>query len=97
MGSSTMPTPEQYALAVLGALSFGVIVASWFHSSWQRLLLLLVVLWTLQTAPQYILRWLDGQSVTQEIINVTLLRTTFTTVAVITVWAWNRWREAKDV
>ena len=85
-----MPDIAQFALAILGAIGFGWIVARRFASSWQRLLLMLITLWTLQTAPQYIFRWLDGVDVWQEVINVTLLRTTFTFVAVVVVALLNR-------
>jgi hypothetical protein len=85
-----MPDIEQIALAVLGAIGFGWIVAWYFHSSWQRLLVLLIVLWTLQTGPQYLFRWLDGQDVSHEVWTVTLLRVTFTVVAVVSVALFNR-------
>jgi hypothetical protein len=91
-----MPTIEQYALAILGAIGFGLIIHVWFGSSWQRLALLLVTLWSLQTGPQYIYRWLSGQDVAQEVISVTLLRTTFTVVAVLSLAFLNRFREDRD-
>lgn len=91
-----MPDIEQFALAILGALGFGFIVSWYFRSSWQRLLLMLIVLWTLQTAPQYIFRWLDGVDVVREVVNVTLLRLTFTLVAVVSVVVVNRWRERRE-
>lgn len=86
-----MPQLEQLALAVLGAIGFGVLVHL-IGSTWQRLVLLLALLWTLQTGPQYVYRWLDGQDVSQEIISVTILRTTFTVVAVVTLALLNKYR-----
>jgi hypothetical protein len=90
-----MPTIEQYALAILGAIGFGLIIHVWFGSSWQRLALLLVTLWSLQTGPQFIYRWMSGQEVVQEVINVTLLRMMFTVAAVVTLALVNRYREGR--
>lgn len=82
---------EQVILAILTGAGFGFL-AYLVGSSWQRLALFLVLLWTMQTGPQYLWRWLDGQDVTQEVINVTVLRFTFAVAAVACLAALNRWR-----
>lgn len=82
---------EQLVLAVLTGVGFGVLVHL-IGSSWQRLALFLTLLWTLQTGPQYLWRWMDGQEVTQEVINVSVLRLTFAVAAVVCLAALNRWR-----
>ena len=87
-----MPQTEQFVLAIFGGLGFGAIVHWYFHSSWHRLLTLLIVLWTLQTAPQYISRWLDGVDVQQEVFNIFVLRFVFTVTAVVTLALLNRYR-----
>ena len=86
-----MPSIEQFALAVLGGVGFGAFIV-FVGSSWQRLLLILVLLWTMQTGPQYLYRALDGTDMTQEVVIVTQLRLTFTIAAVIVVAIINRWR-----
>jgi len=75
---------ERLILAVLGGIGFGIIVAL-IGTTWQRLLLLLVILWTLQTGPQFIWRWLEGEDIGTEVVTVTILRVTFTVAAVLTV------------
>jgi hypothetical protein len=85
-----MPEPEQLLLAALTGGLFGVLVAI-IGSSWQRLAVLLLLLWTMQTGPQYVYRWLDGQEVTREIVVVTVLRVIFAASAGIVLALMNRY------
>jgi hypothetical protein len=59
-------------------------------SSWQRLAIILVMLWTLQTGPQFIWRWLEGERIATEVDVVTILRVTFTVAGCLTVAMANR-------
>jgi len=89
------PSVEQLALAVLGGAGFGALI-TFIGSGWQRLLLILVLLWTMQTGPQYLYRALDGTDMTQEVAIVTQLRVTFTIAAVLAVALGNRYRPKLD-
>ena len=86
-----MPDDHQIILAILGGLGFGVLI-SFVGSTWQRLALLLFLLWTMQTGPQFIYRQFQGTDVAEEVIIVTVLRVTFTVAAVIALALTNRWR-----
>jgi len=90
-----MPSIEQFVLAALGGVGFGALIV-FVGSSWQRLLLILVLLWTMQTGPQYLYRALDGADMTQEVAIVTQLRLTFTIAAVLAVALGNRYRPKLD-
>ncbi|HUW16831.1 MAG TPA: hypothetical protein VMW94_07115 [Actinomycetes bacterium] len=89
-----MPADAQFALAIIGGLGFGAIINR-LGSSPQRLALILVLLWTMQTGPQFIYRWLDGFDVTDEVLVVTSLRLTFTIAAVSALWFMNRWEVSR--
>lgn len=81
---------EQVVLAILTGAGFGVLVHI-MGSSWQRLAVMLTLLWTMQTAPQFIYRALDGTDVSQEVINVTILRVAFAVTACLVLALWRRW------
>jgi ABC-type sugar transport system permease subunit len=85
---------EQLILAAVTGGLFGILVA-FIGSSWQRLALFLLLLWTMQTAPQYVYRALDGANVTQEVVNVTLSRSAFAITAVVVLALVNRYREGR--
>ena len=83
-------TPERMTLAIVGGLCFGAIVHS-VGSSTRRLVFLLVMLWTLQSGPQFVYRWLEGVDVCEEVIAVSALRVAFTAAAVGGLWLAARW------
>ena len=85
------PDIEQFALAILGGAGFGALIV-FVGSSWQRLAVILVLLWTMQTGPQFFYRWLEGADMTREVVIVTELRVIFTIAAVAMLALANRWR-----
>ena len=87
-----MPADAQFLIAVISGFGFGALISR-LGSSPQRLALILVLLWTMQTGPQFVYRWLDGVNVGKEVAIVTALRLTFTAAAVAALWFANR-REA---
>ena len=80
------PGLDQLLLAVITGAMFGYIV-SLLGSSPQRLAVLLVALWALQTLAQQIYRAIDeGRDATNEVVLVSLLRLAFAISAVAVVW-----------
>jgi hypothetical protein len=79
-----MPDAAQVALALFGGLGFGVII-SWIGTNWRLIGIMLLVLWTLTSGPQFLWRWLDGQDVGEEVVIVTALRATFLVATLVVV------------
>jgi len=89
-----MPVDAQLLVALISGVGFGAIISR-LGSSPQRLALILVLLWTMQTGPQFIYRWLDGFDIAEEVVTVTMLRLAFTVAAVCALWVGNRWEASR--
>ena len=91
-----MPETQQLLLAVLTGVGFGFFVVLLSGISHQRLFLLLVGLWFLQSFSQHLLRALDGRDITDELITVAILRLVFAVCAVGTLALLHRrWRSCR--
>jgi len=89
-----MPADAQFMIAVISGVGFGALISR-LGSSPQRLALILVLLWVMQSGPQFVYRWLDGIDVAEEVVIVTALRLTFTVAAVAALWVANRWEASR--
>jgi hypothetical protein len=88
-----MPETEQLLLALASGALFGVLVYL-VVSSWRRLALLLFLIWTMTSLPQYLYRQFDGQDVFNEVVKVTLNRLVFGLAALVVLELLNRyWRK----
>lgn len=78
--------PSQVLLAIFGGAGFGLLAAR-IGTTWQRMLVMLVLLWTMLSGPQMVFRWLHGSAVIDEVLVVTILRAAFTAAAIVAIVA----------
>ena len=74
--------PEQLLLAILGGIGFGFTVHL-IGSTWQRLAVMLAMLYVFQTLTQQVFRYLTGQTPIDELVIVSELRLVFSVAAVV--------------
>jgi len=84
-----MPDLHQLLLALLGGLGFGYIISR-IGTDWRLIAVMLAILWTMQTGPQFVYRWLVGTDVAEEVVAVTILRATFLAATIVVVAIGNR-------
>lgn len=79
-------------LAVITGALFGVIV-SMVGTTWQRLAVILTILYVLQTGAQQLLRIVEGIGSSEEFITITIYRMAFAIAACLVVYIVERRRE----
>lgn len=78
---------DQFVLALVTGIAFGVIEWVFWRASVARVAMVLVALYILQTFAQLAWRCLEGNGNVNEVLTITALRATFLVAAVITTWA----------
>jgi hypothetical protein len=84
-----IPDLYQLVLAALGGIGFGYIISR-IGTDWRLIGIMLVILWTMDTGPQFLYRWINGTDVQNEVVIVTILRATFLLATVVVVAIGNR-------
>ena len=95
IGLSTVLETDAFLLAILTGLAMGVLTAM-VGSSWQRLAIMLTMLYVLQTGAQQLLRVFAGTGTGDEFITITIYRVVFAVAACLVVALTDRWTHRRE-